>query len=82
MFFTSPEPHFPPDIEPTRLLSGTPAGFLEEIKRNDSMHGLLVSGGACFTKSLISENYRSYKQIPSPDLGPGANRKSTLEPAP
>ena len=30
---------------------------------------------ACITgKALISVNYRSYKQIPSPDLGPGVER--------
>ena len=29
-------------------------------------------------KALISENYRSYGQIPSPDSGPGVRRKYTL----
>ena len=29
-------------------------------------------------KALISKNYRSYMQVPSPDLSPGARRKSPL----
>ena len=31
-------------------------------------------------KALISENYRSYGQIPSPDSGPGVRRKYPYEP--